>query len=230
MNTRTITAAMAALSATLIAAEAQGFSSGPPSGLTGSPGDGITCAVCHGNAVGSGSVQILGAPSSYSPNETYTLTIRVSDPMQVGGGFQITVEDTLLNKVGMLLVSDAVNTQYSGGDVFWINHTLDGVNDSVTNWGALGNAAEYEVQWQAPASDIGPITFYAAGNAVNRDFDLTGDIVYTTSAMMTFNDCPWDLDGDGAVGSADLASLLGDWATYGSTGLAALLGSWGPCP
>lgn len=54
--------------------------------------------------------------------------------------------------------------------------------------------------------------------------------------------CPADLDGDGAVGSPDLASLLGSWGAdggpadlngdgvVGSGDLASLLGSWGPCP
>jgi len=53
--------------------------------------------------------------------------------------------------------------------------------------------------------------------------------------------CPGDLDGDGAVGSTDLALLLGSWGTadvaadlddsgdVGSSDLALLLGSWGPC-
>ncbi len=53
--------------------------------------------------------------------------------------------------------------------------------------------------------------------------------------------CPADLDGDGAVGSADAALLLGAWGTagpgdldgsgtVGSGDVALLLGSWGPCP
>ncbi|TVQ32268.1 MAG: hypothetical protein EA376_06365 [Phycisphaeraceae bacterium] len=53
--------------------------------------------------------------------------------------------------------------------------------------------------------------------------------------------CPPDLIGDGTVGSADLAVLLGSWGesgsiadingdnTVGSADLAILLGSWGPC-
>lgn len=44
-------------------------------------------------------------------------------------------------------------------------------------------------------------------------------------------DCPFDFDGDGMVGSNDLASLLGAWGDpFGSDDLAALLGGWGPCP
>lgn len=55
------------------------------------------------------------------------------------------------------------------------------------------------------------------------------------------NPCPADIDGDGAVGSSDLALLLGSWGgsdasvdldesgMVGSADLALLLGSWGPC-
>ncbi len=56
-------------------------------------------------------------------------------------------------------------------------------------------------------------------------------------------DCPADLDGDGAVGAADLAELLGAWGSceacpadfdgdglVGASDLAELLGMWGPCP
>ncbi len=56
------------------------------------------------------------------------------------------------------------------------------------------------------------------------------------------NPCPADLNGDGLVGSADLAALLNSWGatggaadlngdgTVGSADLAALLNSWGSCP
>ncbi len=43
--------------------------------------------------------------------------------------------------------------------------------------------------------------------------------------------CPWDLNGDGFVLSADLAIVLGAWnAPYLSADVAQLLGSWGACP
>ncbi|MEC9372796.1 MAG: hypothetical protein VYC34_03095, partial [Planctomycetota bacterium] len=53
--------------------------------------------------------------------------------------------------------------------------------------------------------------------------------------------CPADLDGDGNVGPADLANLLGSWGqggpadldgdgVVGVSDLAEMLGSWGPCP
>ena len=55
--------------------------------------------------------------------------------------------------------------------------------------------------------------------------------------------CPWDLDGDGAVGFTDLGALLNDWGTdpggppdfdgdgsVGFTDLGVLLTHWGVCP
>jgi hypothetical protein len=55
--------------------------------------------------------------------------------------------------------------------------------------------------------------------------------------------CPWDLNGDSSVGTADLLALLGVWGTdpggppdfdgdgnVGTSDLLTLLGEWGPCP
>ena len=55
--------------------------------------------------------------------------------------------------------------------------------------------------------------------------------------------CPWDLDGDGAIGITDFLALLGLWGTdpggppdfdgdqdVGITDFLALLGNWGACP
>ena len=53
--------------------------------------------------------------------------------------------------------------------------------------------------------------------------------------------CPWDLDGSGAVGTADLLALFAQWGTDGpadfdesgtvdTSDLLILLANWGPCP
>ena len=44
---------------------------------------------------------------------------------------------------------------------------------------------QWAVEWTAPDADIGPITFYAAGNAANDDFTASGDYIYTTSEEST---------------------------------------------
>jgi hypothetical protein len=172
----------------LISEPSFAFRSGPPAGQNGSiASGGATCRQCHGNAVGNGEVQILGAPTEYEASALYDLIIRVSDPAQAGAGFQLSVETGAGAVAGTLIVSDAVHTQLNpnAGGV-WINHTTSGVNNSVANWAAMGNAAEYQMQWEAPPADVGPVTFWVAGNAINNDFFNSGDIIYLHDQSATF--------------------------------------------
>ena len=151
------------------------FRNGPPAGQNGSTASGgASCKACHGNASGAGSVQIIGAPTTYQLGVLYNLTVRIEDSTQAGAGFQISAEDASGTHAGVLSVVDA-NTQANAD---WINHTGTGVNNSVSNWSSMGNSAEYDVEWEAPSSDIGPVTFWVAGNAINNNFAPTGDIVY----------------------------------------------------
>ncbi len=64
---------------------------------------------------------------------------------------------------------------------------------------------------------------------------------YRSFLIRILPDCPWDIDGDGAVGSGDLALVIGFWGQtdvpgdfngdgVGSDDLAQLIGNWGPCP
>ena len=43
----------------------------------------------------------------------------------------------------------------------------------------------WEFQWTAPDADVGPITFYAAGNASNGNFNPIDDYIYTTQSEST---------------------------------------------
>lgn len=160
--------------------QAMAYREGPPAGMTGSPGSSYnSCMLCHGFAAGSGSVEILGVPAQYALNQTYDLTVRISDPSQLGAGFQLSVENPIGAHVGTLSVIDAVNTQLNTSD--YINHTLTGVDNSVAAWAGNGNSADYLVRWQAPASPAGPVTFWAAGNAINNNFSSSGDFIYLTN-------------------------------------------------
>lgn len=67
---------------------------------------------------------------------------------------------------------------------------------------------------------------------------------YGFEVLVCDSPCPADLDGDGTVGGADIAILLGQWGSSGKgasgdlvqdgavngADLAALLGAWGACP
>lgn len=193
------------------------FRSGPPPGVTGSiASGGISCMACHGNAAGAGSAVILGLPSEYELDVVYDLTVRVADPDQLGAGFEISVEDAVGTHTGTLVLSDAVRTRFAGGNPGFVSHTLTGVADAVASWGALGNAAEYQVQWRSPAADAGAITFWLAGNAINNSFFNDGDTIYLTNTTIlaaTGGSCPGDLDKDGSVALSDLAIQLSNFGT-----------------
>lgn len=163
----------------------------PAAGVNGSTASGgVTCAACHAGPAGSGSVQIMGAPSTYQADAVYALVVRVSDPVQAGAGFQLSVEDASGVHVGTILVTDPTNTKLNDSDPNWVNHTGTGVGNSVSNWAFNGNAADFAVSWQAPSGDVGPVTFFAAGNAIDNSNGLTGDLVYVTNHTATFASIP----------------------------------------
>ena len=212
---------VAVMSILVLPAAAFANRTGPPAGVNGSVASfGSTCRVCHGSTVGAGSVQILGAPTLYQSNMIYDIIVRVSDPAttQTGAGFQISVENGAGSHVGTLSVSDPVRTQSNLG---WINHNSTGVSNSVSNWLALGRAAEYNVRWQAPAGDIGPVTFWAAGNAINNNLASSGDRIYLTNMTATFQAatgaCCDDSDGSCMEGLTQ-ASCTGMGLRYGNDG------------
>lgn len=156
-------------------------------GRTGGPANGgATCRACHGNTIGTGSVEILGAPDNYQANAVYDLTVRVSDSTKLGAGFQISVEDASGNHIGALSLIDAVKTELNNDDPAYANHTFDGVADSVLNWAGNGNSYSYPVRWTAPSTDMGTVTFWAAGNAINNNSSSGGDIIYLTNKSASF--------------------------------------------
>lgn len=147
---------------------------------------GSDCTICHTPSGSPGSVQIIGAPANYGPSEVYDLTVRVADPTKSGAGFQISVEDSVGNHVGALSIIDAVNTALNIGDPNWVNHTSTGVDNAIANWVANGNQADFTVRWTSPASDVGPVTFWAAGNAVDDGGSPANDNVYLTDVTANF--------------------------------------------
>ena len=106
------------------------------------------------------------------------------------------MEDAAGTHVGTLIVTDAVNTALNFFPN-WIQHTFAGFSNSFTNWKAAGQAVEYAFQWRAPSTDAGSVTFWAAGNAVNRDFVTTFDHVYLANTMTPFGLLHPGLDGIG---------------------------------
>ena len=160
------------------------FSSGPPDEKTGAPNEN-TCvqAGCHaGNDlnVSGGSLMLTMIPETYIPNEVYTIVVNLSRTGQSRWGFEMTALDADGARAGSFETDDAENTQLSeAGGKQYIKQT-----SNVTGQGTE-DAHSWEFQWTAPDADIGPITFYAAGNAANGDFGTAGDYIYTAQEEST---------------------------------------------
>ncbi|HEX2269887.1 MAG TPA: PQQ-dependent sugar dehydrogenase [Pyrinomonadaceae bacterium] len=157
------------------------FSAGPPAGYTGAPGEEPeACAECHVPPdAGTGTISIT-APQTYVPGQTYPITVTHSnpDPARQRWGFQLTVLDTSDEKAGELQstnnLTQILNNQGPGSKRQYIEHTAAGT------FAGQSNGASWTFNWTAPAEDIGPVTFYTAGNQANNDGNTSGDYVYRT--------------------------------------------------
>lgn len=154
---------------------------GPLDSLTGAPAEG-NCTQCHaGNELNAaGGSMTLTIPETYEPNEVYTIVVNLSRAGQSRWGFEMTALDADGVRAGSFAADEAENTQLSeAGGKQYIKQTSNGTAQGTED------AHSWEFQWTAPDADIGPITFYAAGNAANGDFGLAGDYIHTAQEEST---------------------------------------------
>lgn len=166
---------------TLSEKRAQAYVSGPPASHTGAPGEG-TCLECHASFAlnnGNGGVAITGVQDTYAPNQEVTLTVTVNHPGGFLYGFQVTALDSAGHPAGTLVASDTTNTRLITGAVGgesreYVEHNVQGA------FPVEFNRRSWTLKWMSPGTDIGPVTFYAAGNGANGDGENSGDYIYTT--------------------------------------------------
>jgi hypothetical protein len=169
------------------------FSSGPPAGHTNAPGE-VTCTSCHSTFPlnsGEGNVTINGLPIAYTANQEVSLSITTNEPDGFLYGFQLTAIDSTGAQAGTLVATDTANTQLTTGMVSgnvrqYLQQTFDGA------FPVEFDKRTWTFTWIAPATNAGPVTFYAAGNGANGNGETTGDYIYTTSATLAFQSCIQD--------------------------------------
>ena len=158
------------------------FSAGPPAGYTGAPQEEPeACAECHVPPdAGTGKISIT-APQTYVPGHTYPITVTHTnaDPTRLRWGFELTVLDNASDeKAGELQGTDGttqvLNNAGPGSARQYIEHT------AVGTFIGQQNTASWTFNWTAPAEDVGPVTFYSAGNQANNDGNTSGDYIYKT--------------------------------------------------
>jgi hypothetical protein len=160
---------------------AAAYADGAPPGFSGGFGE-QACDACHFEApinTKPGQLTLTGVPDRFMPGERYTLTLTLSRPAMVIGGFQMTARlenggaqaGTLAAAPGeekRIKIAAQTNVQYA-------NQQLDGA--ALVEPGT----AKWTLVWTAPTT-AGSVVFHAAANAANKDDATRGDYVYTATA------------------------------------------------
>jgi hypothetical protein len=161
-----------------------GHSYGPAPRVTAAPGDNSrACTQCHTtNALnsGTGSVKIiLQSGAFYVPGVKQRVMVQVSDAAQQRWGFELTArlnsdlsngqagDLTAVDGFTQVICEDSAPKPCVSGPQF-ITHTSAGTRN-----GTPGGAT-FQFDWTPPATNAGPVTLYAAGNAANGNGSPSG--------------------------------------------------------
>ncbi|MFT5824042.1 MAG: hypothetical protein ACI8ZM_005308 [Crocinitomix sp.] len=145
--------------------ETVNFSSNPPTGKTGAPGEG-NCTDCHSGSTMSGDGVVfftLSGGPSYMPGSTYPVT--VSTISGTKNGFELTVLDGDGNFQGSFASGDNSSIA-TGGGIDYVRHSA---SDGVLSW---------TFDWTAPDTDAGELTAYYCVNVSNDNGSTSGDEIF----------------------------------------------------
>lgn len=153
----------------------QAFGSGAPEGKTGAPGE-STCVDCHtggsaqdGTNINSISLFDGTTPvSDYVPGTTYNVVADINTTTNAGKGFSATVLDGSDNKIGVFANPGNPGTSVFTGTTLVRDYATHTTNALSSLWGWT---------WTAPATNVGPVTFYLSTNVSNGNA-VAGDAIY----------------------------------------------------
>ncbi len=161
-----------------------GLSTGPLPGFTRAPGE-SACTECHdsfGEETNRGPGELrLEHPARYEPGQMVTITVVLEHVGQRRWGFQLTALTTdTLEPAGEFVLADPVHTQIAEGPTGrrYVEHTRAGT------FAGQPNRAQWTLIWRAPERDVGPVTFYATGNAADGDGTRLNDWIYSTESTI----------------------------------------------
>ncbi len=202
---------------------------------TGAPGDG-TCISCHGGSTplngGPGSVSIATS-SSYTPGVKQRITVTVSDSAQRRFGFELTARlssDLVNGQAGTLAaVDNAAQIICENGRRAPCTAATVVQFATHTQTGATGKS--FNIDWTPPATNVGNIVLYAAGNAADGNNATSGDRIYTTSLSLqpaASTPAPTISSTGGVVNGASFQAGItqNSWITISGTNLGSNSRTW----
>ena len=136
------------LAGDLVVPKTKAFSTGPPPGHTGAPGE-LTCTNCHFGPT-TGGTFVITPPATYAPGQTYQIVVRHTNPDQsrTRWGFQLTALNGGANMAGAFASTNGLTQVVGGVGRDYIEHT-----DSGTFAGSTTTVA-WTFNWTAPATDV----------------------------------------------------------------------------
>jgi uncharacterized protein (TIGR03437 family) len=158
---------------------------GPDPGYTAAPGDnqtGCMASGCHTDVPnsGPGSVTIVASGgTTYVPGQTQQIQVTIADTTEHKYGFELSPRVDSNPKVmgAGTLASTTANTDVidcklsgytpytgscpSGNTLQWITHNITGYSQAANK----APSYTYTFNWTPPATNVGTVTLYAAGNA-----------------------------------------------------------------
>jgi uncharacterized protein (TIGR03437 family) len=226
---------------------------GPDVGASGVPGEG-TCARsgCHlgttANPAGSVSVTFPSG-MTYTPGTKQHLVVTISNPTARVWGFQLTAR--LASATGTMAGSFASTDAFTAvlclanptdpnptfldfgkaqncpasKPLAYIEHTLAGSQRNKSG------SQTFEFDWNPPATSVGSVAIYVAGNAANGNGNETGDQIYNTSYTLTpggaSGNAPTISSGGVQNGASFQAGIVpNSWITIKGSSLASTTDTW----
>lgn len=162
------------------------FSSNPPNGRTGAPGETATCASCHteNNPNGfDGNLSITGIPATIQPNTIYSVTVTTSNPNELASqaGFQwVALNSSNQNSGVMSAPSNSSTVTVHNNRIYHEHNPAQ----------AFGTEAEvsWTVNWNSPSAgdEDETITFYGI-SVIGDGGGNDGDYVVQTQFSATLS-------------------------------------------
>ena len=152
---------------------------GSPGGKTGSPNDGAaSCTGCHYAGTGTGATITTNIPTNgYIPNQVYTITADIIHSGINKFGFEITSEKNSGNtKTGSFLITNSAEMKFANNNTA-ITHKAGGTSGS--------NSRSWSMDWEAPNTGTGDVTFYGSFIAANGNGNNMGDTYHSTNLTVS---------------------------------------------
>ncbi|MFN8308687.1 MAG: choice-of-anchor V domain-containing protein [Chitinophagales bacterium] len=174
----------------LISFKANSSGDAPQPGMTMEPPFYTNCTQCHttntaaedsskfavkmATTLAGLSGGLLTPTSQYTPGVTYYMSMELKNNTVNAKrfGFEMSAHDGSDNSAGLFIATNHTNTKDTLGTVTPLNG-----RSYISHYHANNNKI-WIYKWQAPATSVGPVTFYYAGNFADSSLTNDNDYIY----------------------------------------------------